>query len=348
MRLLYLHHVPLNAGRANVVQVLQMCHAFQNLGVEVHLAVPKEYKSESEITRIIEEEIGEPVRFSILGYPRYTMRERMATLGCYFGIRSILRLNGKVDYCFARNPLLARLAISRGLRTIFESHEDKLHPTSGLMNKWYSKMLLEDARSPQLVQFIAISHALAAVWKDRGVPPEKLVVLHDGVAARDYQTVKSRHQARLGLGIAGEGKIVVYAGSLYEDREIDSIFQLARSFPESRFMVVGGPERRKLFYESRARRNGLANLLFVGRVPHYQVKEYLFAADVLLMLWSWQVPTINICSPLKLFEYMAAGRIIVGYAFPTIEEILVNGETALLAKPGRYRVLPVPRQCRES
>ncbi len=36
---------------------------------------------------------------------------------------------------------------------------------------------------------------------------------------------------------------------------------------------------------------------------------------------------------------MAAGRIIVGYAFPTIEEILVDGETALLANPGNYREL---------
>jgi glycosyltransferase involved in cell wall biosynthesis len=39
---------------------------------------------------------------------------------------------------------------------------------------------------------------------------------------------------------------------------------------------------------------------------------------------------------MKVFEYMASERIIVGEAFPTITEILEDGETALLASPDKF------------
>jgi glycosyltransferase involved in cell wall biosynthesis len=57
------------------------------------------------------------------------------------------------------------------------------------------------------------------------------------------------------------------------------------------------------------------------------------------MLWSSEVPTIHVCSPLKVFEYMASGRVIVGHAFPTITEVLVDGETAFLATPANEKEL---------
>jgi len=53
---------------------------------------------------------------------------------------------------------------------------------------------------------------------------------------------------------------------------------------------------------------------------------------VLLMIWSRKVRTIHICSPLKMFEYMAAGRVIVGHDFPVIREVL-DEDTAYLADP---------------
>jgi glycosyltransferase involved in cell wall biosynthesis len=39
-------------------------------------------------------------------------------------------------------------------------------------------------------------------------------------------------------------------------------------------------------------------------------------------------------SPLKLFEYMAAGRPIVASDLPALREVLTDGENALLVEPG--------------
>lgn len=340
MRLLYLHHVPLTTESANVIQVLHMCHTFQSLGVDVVLSVPwVAGRTDCEMRELIEHELGEPVRFTVRCYPHYTIRGRFTTLGCYWGVREILQSSGGVDVCFVRNPFLARLALRRGMKAVFESHDERLHPTSSFMNMLYMKMLLSDAQSPGLVQFIAISGALANIWRNRGVPARKILVLHDGVSSHHYQSAKSLSEARSALGIRTDKKLVVYAGSLYGDRQIEVILRLARAFANVIFMVIGGPDHQKEWYDSIVRRQALGNVVFVGRVPHQYVREYLFAADVLLMLWSSEVPTIHVCSPLKVFEYMASGRVIVGHAFPTITEVLVDGETAFLAKPANDKEL---------
>jgi len=186
---------------------------------------------------------------------------------------------------------------------------------------------------------VTISEALAQVWIEAGVPVGKIQVLHDGVAGEDYETVEERAFARNRLGLPEDGNLVVYAGSLYPDREVESVFKLARAYPNAHFLVIGGPKERRLELEREQMSLNLDNVTFKGRVPHQNVREYLFAADVILMLWGVSVPTIKICSPLKVFESMAAGRVIVGHGFPTIREVLTDGQEALLATPGDYQDL---------
>ena len=57
------------------------------------------------------------------------------------------------------------------------------------------------------------------------------------------------------------------------------------------------------------------------------------------MIWSKDVPTINYCSPMKVFEYMSSGNLIVGHGFITIKEILTDGKNAYLADPDSYHEL---------
>ncbi len=318
-----------------MIQVLQMCNAFSKLGLNVTLAVPEERYGLNSIKKVITHKINKEITFSVETYRKITANGKLAMLGGYIGIRKILRkLN--TDYCFVRNPVFINATIRNDIPTIFESHNSLLHEKYRFLDLFWRRNLISNSRSDNLIKFITISNALAEMWKSRGVPEEKVTVLHDGVDSDSYSSTYDQYKLREEFKLPLHKKIVSYAGSLYANRGIENILKLARLFPQVLFLVLGGPEQGKNYYIKSSVNQNIKNITFVGYIPHHKVKDYLFAADVLLMIWTKQVKTIDYCSPLKMFEYMAAGRIIVGHAFPTIREVLTDGQSAYLADPTSF------------
>ena len=84
-------------------------------------------------------------------------------------------------------------------------------------------------------------------------------------------------------------------------------------------------------------------------VAQREVSAYLLASDVLVMPYSFGVTIRDgreageFTSPLKLFEYMAAGKPIVATGVPSVIEILRPGENSLVVSPddadGFFRTL---------
>jgi len=100
--------------------------------------------------------------------------------------------------------------------------------------------------------------------------------------------------------------------------------------PRLDLVVVGdGPARPAL--ERQAAALGIADRVrFTGLSPHADVPGMVAGFDIAL-----QPRAVAYASPLKLFDYMAAGRAIVAPDQPNIREILTDGETALLFDPAR-------------
>ena len=115
------------------------------------------------------------------------------------------------------------------------------------------------------------------------------------------------------------------------------IGNLATRRPECDFQIVGGdPEEVEAW---RGRLGGTDNVTFHGFVSPADLDRYRLAFDVQLAPYQWDLETnaghntVRWISPLKIFEYMAAGRAIVASDMPAIREILTDGETALLCDP---------------
>jgi glycosyltransferase involved in cell wall biosynthesis len=338
MKLLYLHDIDITSGKANAVQVLQMCRSFARLGVDVTLAVPMHKDASTEtINRCAAEQIGSEIDYKIIGYRKLTFRGRFTMVGGLLGAKRLLA-EQKADYCFTRNPVYAGSIIQAGFPLIYEAHNATIHKNN-LLNFFFKQRLLGCANSDKMTAFIAISEALASSWRKQGVPKDKVLALHDGVAVEDFIKSEKKSVLRQRLNLPVQGEIVAYTGSLYKDREISTIIKLAKDEPQALFVLVGGPDKNIPELQREAFDRRVQNIIFIGRVAYPKVKDYLHAADVLLMVWSRNVPTIDYCSPLKMFEYMAAGKTIVGHAFPTILEVLKDNETALLADPDSYDVL---------
>lgn len=336
MKLLYLHDRPLDSEKASVVQVLHMCAAFSELGQAVTLAVPEGKLSGERLVEFASRQLNKPISISIETYKvRRFPANRLASLSVFLGARKLIR-STRFDWAYLRNSLLLNAVIPMGRPVVFEAHNDSLHDRF-VANFPLTLNLLKNVQRDEVHRFVTISDALAKRWIEKGVSKSKILALHDGVDANafDKETL-SKHQLRSKLSLPLDRKLVVYTGSLYADRGIERILKLAKCFPESCFVILGGPDNLAGSYRDLAATDGIRNLKVLGRVPHANVQDYLLASDVLLMIWSKSVRTIEVCSPLKMFEYMAARRVIVGDAYPTIREVLQHGKTALLAAPDDF------------
>jgi glycosyltransferase involved in cell wall biosynthesis len=134
------------------------------------------------------------------------------------------------------------------------------------------------------------------------------------------------------------GSFILYAGSLYPWKGVDTLIRAAVHLPQERIVIVGGGDRLE---ELKALAAGLGvseRVEFTGAVAHGDLPKFLSQAKI-AVLPNAASGTSHFSSPLKLFEYMAQGLPIAASDLPPFREILRDGVNALLFKPGDARAL---------
>jgi glycosyltransferase involved in cell wall biosynthesis len=133
--------------------------------------------------------------------------------------------------------------------------------------------------------------------------------------------------ARKDLGLA-PGLTVACTGHLYAGRGVDLFLELAAQFPGTNFLWVGGRPADVDAARRRAAAARLGRVAFTGFVSNARIPLFQSAADVLLMPYGRAVTTsgggntAEICSPMKMFEYLAAGGVILTSDLPVLREVL--------------------------
>jgi len=329
MRILYIHHMDFHSAMANMVQVKSMCTALSGIGADVVLSLP-----ESSNGHLKQNDTGH------YQYDLHFRRRRFthSSIDQYFNHTSVRETINTFhpDICYVRSPLLLRHILPSGKPVIVELHQNNLYRGVSFLDRSLRQVLKNAVRQGQIKKVVCISDALSEYWISQGIPGEHVLTAHDGFDKENYYKELDPSCARSEIGFPQHKKIITYTGSLYKNRKIENILELAGLFKDRFFAVIGGPEERAGYYRHLARSLKLENIIFTGKVPHEEIPKYLFASDILLALWSSDVPTIHYCSPLKLFEYMATGRTIIAHAFPTIKEIIQNGMNGILCKPDSF------------
>jgi glycosyltransferase involved in cell wall biosynthesis len=167
---------------------------------------------------------------------------------------------------------------------------------------------------------LAVSRPLAGYAAQRGA--DRVEVLPNAVAVERYPPRSPRHRAE---------PVAVFAGTVRPWHGIETVVAAWRLLGDAAPALVfaGEPgEARAILKSARAE--------LIGPIPHGRVPAVLAEADIGLAPYAADAP--DYFSPLKLFDYMAAGLAVVAAELPATRE-MVTEETAVLVPRGNPEAL---------
>ena len=312
---IYIADLNLPSRRAYAIHVLKMCDNFCLNKFDVKLLVINE-KKKTNIKKLKSDFLlRSKNNFSIIS--TFKNREKISFYHrVYFGLKSaIYAKNNKSDLVLTRSIWSSIFLVLFKTKHILEIH-NIYHGLSGLIVKVFNLL-----GSKYIKNIIFISNQLSKLFEEN---KEKKIILHDAVDIKNFNKVKIKDNLKL--------KNICYVGSFYKGRGIELILYLSKKFKDLNFSLYGDNAKFK-------KTNELKNLNLNGYLKYKEIPKILNKNDILLMPYeknvsvdSGKLNTADYCSPLKLFEYLAAGKIIISSNLKGINEILIHKKNALISK----------------
>ena len=161
------------------------------------------------------------------------------------------------------------------------------------------------------------------------------VELFNNLNQDQVQAIRSKYGINSGSAIIFVGTFKPWHGIEFL---IDVFNRIAASNPNAKLILVGdGTLRTEI--ETQVDSLNLKNrVILTGLVKHQEIPAFLGAADIAVL--NVRVSEASSSqSPLKLFEYMAAGKAIVAPKINNIAKVLTDRETGLLVPPSNIEAL---------
>jgi glycosyltransferase involved in cell wall biosynthesis len=326
--------------RANGIQTFETCHALARRGHEVRLVVRQD----------TQEPPRDPVAFygadpldrlSIqrLRLPGPPAVRRAAFLGTAMELAS----RRDADLVFTRDlgVATALLRLPRSLRppVVFESHGIAAVVSASLGHllstgtnatpRKARRLLARERRVWRRAEgYVTLTRSLEDALTGEFGPRGAVHVVPDGTRLSPTRTFTPPQPTAAPL--------LAYAGHLYPWKGVDTLVRALALLPGVRGLIVGGHPQEPDIDRVRALADSLgvaARITFTGLVAPERVAGLLAPADVLVLPNGASRVSASFTSPLKLFEYLAAGKPIVASDLPAFREVLEPEVHALLVTP---------------
>lgn len=302
---------------ANSIQVMKVCQAIREEGHEVRLWIPGNQPS---AFAPLKDQYGLRSEFDITWLPAWNRLKRYDF--AWSAVQHAIQWNADLIYTWT--PQAALFAVWRGQKTILEMHDR----ATGQFGPGVLKQFLQ-AKNVQ-TELVCVTRSLQHALEEQlelVIPDRQVVIAPNGVDVERYQNLPRPAEARKQLGLP-EVTTVSYTGHFYAGRGVDVLFALAQAFPWVQFLWIGGRESELTAVRQQLADTGLTNVILTGFIDNRRLPLYQAASEVLLMPYERSIAgssggnSADICSPMKMFEYMAAGRLILTSDLPVIREVL--------------------------
>lgn len=319
MNVIYPANVRLPTESAHGLQIMKTCEAMARAGLDVELVLPRRNNNtdESPFSFYGVEECFRITWLPVIDFFPAPVPFAFYILGAtyFLSLAWYLRKSPRGIWLYARGEVIVPLALffSKRFHLVWESH---IKP--GHMERYRSL-------ARRLAGVVTVTQYYRTELVERfDFAASRVLCIPDAVDLEAFAQAPDRVSARTQLGLPTNRTIAVYTGSDIPWKGLTTLRQAALLVPHSYLVAfVGeiapdGSDPRKLY---------------AGYRPRIQMPLWLSAADV-LVLTGTNTSEISqrYTSPLKLFEYLAAGRPIVCSDLSSFREIL-DERTVYFAKP---------------
>lgn len=325
MKIMYVTAAPVPSLSANSIHVMKMSQAFSKAGHKTILVAP-EYNRHRDDPAMT----GDFFQYYDIKFPFLLKNTQRLIKGRPGGIIHVLQvfmyaLSYKPDLIYSRCLFSAWLLTLMHQPVIYERH-DSFAPGSAAWKVFDRLLMHKTLRAVTVISASLKGH----LCENHDMTKTKIIIAPDGA-----DEVQENPQP---LPFAHGDFQIGYVGHLYRGRGIDVIIQVARRLPAYGFHIIGGTKKDFEYWTGECR--GLPNIFFYGHMPHSQASRYLGSFDAVLAPYQRKIEVSGgggdiskWISPLKLFEYMAAGRPIISSDIDVLKEVMETGRNCLLCPP---------------
>ncbi len=314
---------------ANSIQAMKAAQALMDLGHDLRMFAPAEADSVSE--SVLRSHYGLRVSPPLNLIPSRKLFRRLDFI--YAAQRNAESFGADLIYTWL--PQSAVFALARKFPVVLEMHAD----VAGRMGAWWLRQFVK-TRGRKLITTtnLALKNKLE---RSIQLPITNYQIAPNGVELEKYKDLPTPSAARQMLNLK-ENLTVGFTGHIYPGRGAELLYELAKSLPEVQFLWVGGTPELTEYWREKLSEGRINNVTMTGFVRHESIPLYQAAADILLMPYSKSISASSgqniaeVINPMKMFEYMAAGRAIISADLDSIREVL-NENNAVLCEPANLQ-----------
>lgn len=311
MKIAYVARSIIPSQSANSIHVMKICEQFSELCNDFMVIVPKcNIKSDDEAFQFY----GIKNKFMI-----YRIKSGSGLVSSYFfALRAIRKIiSQKCEQVVTREPLVAFLAVLIHKKVVLDLHGEIAHQCG----RAYRMIKWDFFKKSKYLHLVMITKALVQHHQNKYfLEPELVTILPNGCNLERFAECDKK------LLLDSEVIQIAYAGSLGVGRGYEVIEELARRDKKNIYNIYGGTkdDAQKLTGQQPPE-----NIVFHGYVANQDMPKELCKQDILLLPYQNKVmakgeDSGKFMCPIKMFEYLASGRVIIASNLDILKETLTD------------------------
>tara|TARA_B100001057_G_scaffold500944_1_gene619045 strand:+ start:20155 stop:21261 length:1107 start_codon:yes stop_codon:yes gene_type:complete len=318
MRICYISNSAAPSKNASSLQTAKLCEAISKIGHKVNLILPNTGELDKNYFNFYN--IKYKFKITRLNYFNKFPKGINYYLYSFFSI--LFSDYKKKDLFITRNFFTSFLLCFLKKKHVFEIHDDI--SIEGRLVKFLVKKL-KILNNDSILKIITTTRSLKTRYIKYGVKKEKIVVLHNASSFKSKMKKYYLNPKKLNIG---------YFGSIYNSRGIEMIIRISEIDRKNDYFVYGGSKEQILDIKKNLKNK---NIYFYPHIPYSMVYKKLLNIDVCILPYTSKITVSGnvgdiskYTSPLKLFDYMKLGKLILCSNLKVLNEVLHHKENCIL------------------